>query len=215
MVRGIFISFEGCDGSGKSTQIKLLAEKLKDAGVDVLVTREPGGTEFGELVRKVLLDSNGPDRTSLAELFLYSAARAEIVQRVIIPALESGRVVLTERFADSTTVYQGYAGGIPIEVIENINNVATCGLVPDLTFVLDVNDPRVFHDRLAPKAKDKIEMRDDRYHSKVREGYRRLALGNPERVRLIDATLPPERILAIVEDNVWKVLRDKKGGRAQ
>lgn len=113
MVRGIFISFEGCDGSGKSTQIKLLAEKLKDAGVDVLVTREPGGTEFGELVRKVLLDSNGPDRTSLAELFLYSAARAEIVQRVIIPALESGRVVLTERFADSTTVYQGYAEEFP------------------------------------------------------------------------------------------------------
>jgi dTMP kinase len=215
MVRGVFITFEGCDGSGKSTQMKLIRERLEDAGIDVLVTREPGGTEFGELVRRVLLDSSGPDRTSLAELFLYAASRAEIVHKVIMPALERGQVVLTERFADSTTVYQGYAGGIPVEDVETINNVATCGLVPDLTFVLDVNDPQVFHDRLAPKSKDKIEMRDDRYHAKVREGYRQLARNHPERVRLIDATLPPQDVLAIVEDTVWKVLRNKKGGRAQ
>lgn len=214
-MRGVFITFEGCDGSGKSTQMKLIRERLEGAGIDVLVTREPGGTEFGELVRRVLLDSSGPDRTSLAELFLYAASRAEIVQKVILPALQRGQVVLTERFADSTTVYQGYAGGIPVEDIETINNVATCGLVPDLTFVLDVNDPRVFHDRLAPKTKDKIEMRDDLYHAKVREGYRQLAHSHPERIRLIDATLPPQDVLAIVEGTVWEVLRDKKGGRAQ
>ncbi len=213
-MQGVFVTFEGCDGSGKSTQLKLLTENLIQAGVDVLVTREPGGTKFGELVRRVLLDSSGPDRTCLAELFLYSASRAEIVQKILLPALREGRVVLTERFADSTTVYQGYAGGIPIEDIEIINKVATCGLVPDLTFVLDVNDPRVFHDRLAPKMKDKIEMRDDGYHAKVREGYRLLALRHPERIRLIDATLPSASILAILEESVWKVLNSKKGGRA-
>ena len=213
-MQGVFVTFEGCDGSGKSTQLKLLTENLIQAGVDVLVTREPGGTKFGELVRRVLLDSSGPDRTCLAELFLYSASRAEIVQKILLPALREGRVVLTERFADSTTVYQGYAGGIPIEDIEIINKVATCGLVPDLTFVLDVNDPRVFHDRLAPKMKDKIEMRDDGYHAKVREGYRQLALRHPERIRLIDATLPSASILAILEESVWKVLNSKKGGRA-
>lgn len=213
-MQGVFVTFEGCDGSGKSTQLKLLTENLIQAGVDVLVTREPGGTPFGELVRRVLLDSSGPDRTCLAELFLYSASRAEIVQKILLPALREGRVVLTERFADSTTVYQGYAGGIPIEDIEIINKVATCGLVPDLTFVLDVNDPRVFHDRLAPKMKDKIEMRDDGYHAKVREGYRLLALRHPERIRLIDATLPSASILAILEESVWKVLNSKKGGRA-
>lgn len=211
---GVFITFEGCDGSGKSTQLKLLTESLTEAGIDVLVTREPGGTEFGELVRRVLLDSSGPERTSLAELFLYSASRAEIVRKVLLPALAKGQVVITERFADSTTVYQGYAGGIPIEDIETINQVATCGLVPDLTFVLDVKDPRVFHDRLAPKAKDKIEMRDDGYHAKVREGYRQLALRHPERIRLIDATLPTASVLAILEESVWKVLNSKKGGRA-
>lgn len=211
---GVFITFEGCDGSGKSTQLKLLTESLTEAGIDVLVTREPGGTEFGELVRRVLLDSSGPERTSLAELFLYSASRAEIVRKVLLPALAKGQVVITERYADSTTVYQGYAGGIPIEDIETINQVATCGLVPDLTFVLDVKDPRVFHDRLAPKAKDKIEMRDDGYHAKVREGYRQLALRHPERIRLIDATLPTASVLAILEESVWKVLNSKKGGRA-
>ncbi len=211
-MRGTFVTFEGCDGSGKTTQLGLLREALMARGVEVLITREPGGTEFGEVVRNILLDPHGPDRTILAELFLYSAARAEIVHRVIRPALMAGRVVLAERFTDSTIVYQGYAGGISLESIEKVNRIATGGISPDLTFVLDVCDPQVFDERLAPKQKDKIESRDDSYHSRVREGYRTLALAYPERMRLIDATLPRDRILSLVMAEVQKEFHRKKEG---
>jgi len=197
-LRGIFITFEGCDGSGKSTQIKWVSEALKKRGVDVLTTREPGGTPFGELVRSLLLDPNGPERTPLAEMLMYSAARAEIVARVIAPALLEGKVVLSERFFDSTTVYQGYAGGIPIPDIETINRISTVGLTPDLTFVLDLKDPQVFHARLGPKKKDKIESRDEEYHRRVREGYRDLARRYPERIRVVDASLTEDEVFGAV-----------------
>lgn len=197
-MRGIFITFEGCDGSGKSTQLRRVSEALKARGVDVLVTREPGGTPFGELVRELLLDPAGPDRTALAETLMYSAARAELVLRVILPALEQGKVVLSERFHDSTTVYQGYAGGIPIPDIEAINRISTVGLTPDLTFVLDIEDPQVFHARLGPKKKDKIESRSDEYHRKVREGYRDLARRYPERIYLVDASLTEDEVFGAV-----------------
>ncbi|HHX28994.1 MAG: dTMP kinase [Bacillota bacterium] len=197
-MRGVFITFEGCDGSGKSTQIKRVSGALRDRGIDVLVTREPGGTPFGEIVRSVLLDPNGPERTGLAEMLMYSAARAEIVSQVIRPALIQGRVVLSERFYDSTTVYQGYAGGIHIPDIEAINRISTGDLAPDLTFVLDLNDPQVFHARMRPKKKDKIESRSDEYHERVRQGYRDLALRYPERIHVIDASLTEDEVFQAV-----------------
>lgn len=211
-MRGVFITFEGCDGSGKSTQLKAVSQALSASGLDVLVTREPGGTEFGELVREALLDPSGPDRSIVAEMFLYAASRAELVRAVILPALSAGKVVLQERFTDSTLVYQGYAGGIPIPDIEIIDRIATGGLAPDLTLVLDVEDPLVFRERLAPKTKDKIELRDDEYHAKVRQGYREIAARFPGRIKLVDATLPLDQVETVVLHEVREVIRQLMGG---
>lgn len=211
-MRGAFITFEGCDGSGKSTQLERVSEALSAQGFDVLATREPGGTPFGEIVRSVLLDPDGPERTAMAELFMYSSARAELVAKVIRPALERGMVVLVERFYDSTTVYQGYAGGIPVSDIETINRISTGGLVPDLTFVLDIDDLQVFHVRLRPKKKDKIESRDDEYHLRVMKGYRDLASRYPERIRLIDASLPEDEVSRLVMADVSDLLEKRKRG---
>lgn len=212
-MRGVFITFEGCDGSGKSTQIAAVARELVVSGMEVVVTREPGGTDFGEMVRKVLLDPSGPDRNILAEMFLYSASRAELVREVIRPALDAGKVVLAERFTDSTVVYQGYAGGIPIPDIESTSRIATGNLTPDLTLVLDVSDPLVVRERLAPKSKDKIELRDDEYHARVRQGYRELAGRFPGRIKLVDGTLPRDRIERIVFKEVMGVVSERMGGR--
>lgn len=210
-MRGSFITFEGCDGSGKSTQILAIWRELQDSGVPVLLTREPGGTPFGEMVRRMLLDPAGPDRSILAELLLYAASRAELVRTVILPALRQGKVVLVERFTDSSLVYQGYAGGIPIPDIENINRIATGDLEADLTLVFDVNDPAVFRERLAPKDKDKIELRDDEYHAKVRQGYRDLAARYPSRIRLIDGTLPRDQVFQIILREVRDILKQRGG----
>ncbi len=214
-MRGVFITFEGCDGSGKSTQIKRVSEALRERGVQVLTTREPGGTPFGEVVRGVLLDPAGPERTPLAETLMYSAARAEIVAQVIRPALLQGRVVLAERFCDSTTVYQGYAGGIAIPDIEPINRISTGGLTPDLTFVLDLSDPQVFHARLSPKQKDKIESRDDEYHRRVRQGYRDLALRYPERMHVIDASLTEDEVFKAVMSVIVRFIDRLQRGDAR
>ncbi len=210
-MRGSLITFEGCDGSGKSTQIQAIARELRSLGVPVLLTREPGGTPFGEMVRKSLLDPKGPERTPLAELLLYASSRAELVRTVILPALNQGTIVLTERFTDSSLVYQGFAGGIPLADIESINRIATGNLTPDLTLVFDVCDPAVFYDRLAPKTRDKIEMRDDEYHEKVRRGYRELKSLYPGRVKIIDATLSKERVYSDALSLVLEVVR-RKGG---
>ena len=214
-MRGSFITFEGCDGSGKSTQIQAIAQELQEAGVPVLLTREPGGTLFGEMVRGMLLDPKGPERGALAEFLLYAASRAELVRTVIFPALEEGKVVLVERFTDSSIVYQGYAGGIPIPYIENINRIATGDLSPDLTLVFDVADPAIFRERLAPKVKDKIELRGDEYHAKVRQGYRELASRYPGRIKLIDGTLPMDQVFEKALAEVRKVLEEgiEKGGK--
>ncbi len=210
---GTFISFEGCDGSGKSTQLKRVHERLLSQGVDVMLTREPGGTPVGELIRGLLLDPNGPDRTGLAETLLYAASRAEIVERVLLPALEDGKVILVERYSDSTLVYQGMAGGIPIDDIEDINRIATCGLIPDLTLVFDIADPQVLHRRMAPKEKDKIESRDEAYHARVREGYRALSKRYSERIKLINGELPQDEVEEIVFREVWSTLERRKGGK--
>jgi len=192
--------------------MKAVSQALQALHVDVVVTREPGGTDFGEMVRGFLLDPAGPDRGVLAEAFLYSACRAELVQKVIVPALKEGKVVLVERFVDSTIVYQGYAGGIPIPDIESISRIATEDLVPDLTLVFDIDDPVVFDERLAPKNRDKIELRDDEYHARVRQGYRDLAERFPNRIRLIDGAMPRDEVERTVLREVLSVLRERRGG---
>jgi len=164
----------------------------------------------------MLLDPQGPERGALAEFLLYAASRAELVRTVVLPALDEGKVVLVERFTDSSIVYQGYAGGIPVPYIENINRIATGDLSPDLTLVFDVADPAIFRERLAPKVKDKIELRGDEYHSKVRQGYRELASRYPGRIKLIDGTLSREQVFDAALAEVRKVLERgsiEKGGK--
>ncbi len=197
---GVFISLEGCDGSGKSTQISRISSRLDSAGLNPLVTREPGGTPFGERVRQLLLDPGSPDRSILSETFLYAAARAEFVSKIVRPALAQGRIVITERYVDSTWVYQGYAGGVSVSNIESINTIATGGMETDLTIILDISDSTVINERLALKQKDKIESRSGKYHQKVREGYRVLAKRFPHRVICIDAGLD----VSAVESLIWK-----------
>ncbi len=207
-MRGCLITFEGCDGSGKSSQITRVAKMLEGKGFDVLVTREPGGTPLGEAVRQLLLDKDGPERGVLAEAFLYCACRAELVEKVLAPSLRSCKMVLVERYTDSTLAYQGFAGGASLGEIERLNSVATGGLVPDLTVVFDVSDSEVTNRRLASRERDRIEERDEQYHERVRQAYRTLAKRYPERIRIVDASAPEdevfERVMAIVEDFLRK-----------
>ncbi len=168
--RPCFIVLDGPDGCGKSTQAGLLAERLTGAGADVLLTREPGGTPAGRRIREVLLDPETGHIDPLAEAFLFCADRAQHVRTVIVPALEQGRIVVCDRFASATVVYQGYAGMIGIELAERLSTIATDGLEPDLLVVLDV-DAATAAERLAEQRLDRIERNDDEFHRRVREGF--------------------------------------------
>ena len=192
MPRGIFVSFEGSEGCGKSTQIRLLADRLKGVGHQVLQTREPGGTEIGEQLRDLLQFSKaGHAMASETELLLFTASRAQLVREVIAPALEAGTMVLADRFLDSTTVYQGVARKLDPAQVASINRFAVGGTLPDITFVLDL-DPAIARERMrrrpAPAgAPDRMESQPAAFFDAVRAGYLALAANNPDRVRLLDA----------------------------
>jgi len=193
----VFVTFEGLDGSGKSTQAEMLEAYLVGRGRDVVRTREPGGTPLGERIRELLL--SGPEMTAWAEAALFAAARAELAERVIRPALERGADVVCDRYLDSSLVYQGIARGLGIERVLALN-VAVADLLPDRTFVLLV-DPAVSAARIAGEP-DRIERAGDGFRAAVAAGYRRLGERFPERVRTIDGTLPVEEIAAIVRDHL-------------
>lgn len=184
--RGMFITFEGGEGSGKSTQIGILARRLEAAGLAVRTLREPGGTEVGEAVRHILLDPEHAGLDARAELLLYEAARAQLVAEVIEPALEAGEVVLCDRFFDSTTAYQGYARSLPLDEIDSLNAIATGGVVPDRTLVLDI-DPEVGVERATAESVDRLEAEDMAFHRNVRAGFLAVAAAEPGRVRVVDA----------------------------
>ena len=199
-----FISFEGGEGAGKSTQIELLAKRLKAAGHRVLVTREPGGTPLGESIRHLLKHApEGRDMTAEAELLLFLASRAELVRKVIVPALDEGQWVLSDRFLDSTTVYQGIGRRLPAEVVERINAFAVGPHLPSLTLVLDL-EPEETRRRLQSRAKtgkvkfDRLEAEPADFHERVRQGYLALAHAHPDRVRLVPAAGPIDGIAEVV-----------------
>jgi dTMP kinase len=187
---------DGVEGCGKSTQISLLAERLRADGVDVVVTHEPGGTEVGEGIRALLLDPRYTDVTALTEVFLFCASRAQHVAEVIRPALEAGKTVICDRFGASTAVYQGFAGGLGFALVEQLNETATTGILPDLTIILDL-DPEIGMKRkfeAAGDQADRIERKAMSYHQRVREGYMQFAHRHRHRVRVIGAAAPVEDV---------------------
>jgi dTMP kinase len=196
---GAFITFEGGEGTGKSTQIRLLAERLEAAGLTVRVLREPGGTVVGEAVRRILLDPDHAELGVSAEILLYEASRAQLVDEVIRPALTAGEVVLCDRFFDSTTAYQGYARGIDLARIDALNEAATGGLVPDRTLVLDI-DPAVGVQRATAESTDRLEAESLGFHVRVREGFLAIADQEPGRMRVIDASGSAEQVAERVAD---------------
>ena len=206
----MFITFEGIEGTGKSTQITLLKELMLARGERVVVTLEPGGSRIGTELRRVLLSLENRDLTPQAELFLYLADRAQHVAQVVRPALASGAVVLCDRFADSTVAYQGYGRGMDPELLHRLNAVAVDGLWPELTILLDL-DPVIGLERAVARnhsegktsAEGRFEAESLAFHSRVRQGFLKLAAGSPERISVVDATGTPEeialRVRALVE----------------
>ena len=201
--RGVFITFEGGDGCGKSTQLRRLARRLEAAGIPVRTLREPGGTVVGEAVRGVLLDPDNLGMDPFAELMLYEASRAQLVAEVIEPSLESGEVVLCDRFADSTTAYQGHARGLPLAEVAALNDVATGGLAPDRTVLLDI-DPALGIQRATTESADRLEGEDLSFHERVRQGFLAIAANEPDRIRVVDASGDVEtvatRVFAAIRD---------------
>jgi dTMP kinase len=196
-MRGWFITLEGPEGCGKSTQLRLLASWLSQAGVEPVVTREPGGTPIGEVIRDLLHDCSRTDMAFETEILLYAASRAQHVVQVIRPELDQGRIVLCDRFYDSTYAYQGYGRGLPLEALRRITAFATQGLVPDLTLYLDVSPEVGLRRRQeSGEALNRLDREAVAFHTRVRQGYLALMAEEPERWRCIDATRPIEAVHA-------------------
>lgn len=198
---GTFITFEGIDGSGKSTQLKLLRQFLLNSGCDVLTTREPGGTALGLRLREALLDAL-EEVDPLTELLVFAADRAQHVRRTLLPALESGAVVISDRYADATVAYQGAGRGFPPELISQIVQLATGGLKPDLTLLFDVSIAESTSrttrrssgkNAAARGARDRLDIEDAEFHTRVRDAYLRISQQEPERVKIIDTSGPVDR----------------------
>lgn len=214
-MRGLFITFEGPEGSGKTTQAELVRAKLEAMGLGILRTREPGGTPTGELIRKILQhDAGGDELAPECELLLFEASRAQLVRNVIIPALQSGTSVLCDRFADSTTVYQGIARGFGIALVESINTFAIGEAVPDLTIMLDVAAGRGLErvSERSPHGKqsyDRIEREALSFHEQVRQGYLELAAAEPQRCVVVNT----DRECEMVAEDVWNVIQSRIGDK--
>ncbi len=208
MKRGLFLSFEGGEGSGKSVQAKLLSELLAQRGREVVLTREPGGTAAGERIREIVLHAQeialGPE----AQVLLYSTARAQNVREVIAPALEAGKVVIADRFYDSTLAYQGYGHGVPLDQIRDVTKLAVGDLVPDRTFLLDIA-VSIGLGRSGWRAQskwDRFEVLDPAFHERVREGYLRLAAAEPRRWIVIKADRDEQAIATDVRRELEALL---------
>ena len=202
MKKGYFISFEGPDGAGKSTQIEYLKEYLDERGLESVITREPGGTQISEKIRDMLLDKENADMTARTEALLYSASRAQLVEKVIQPAIDSGKIVVCDRYFDSSIAYQGFGRSLGPKIAE-INKFAVNELEPDLTFLLMI-DPEDVKERLDQENLDRLESEDLEFKRKVLEGFESVAEEYRFRVRVIDATLPREEIRdRIIKEVEW------------
>ena len=213
---GLFVTFEGGEGTGKTTQLKALLAHLRAAGRDAIQTRDPGGTPIGKQIRGLLLDPENTRMAAASELFLYEASRAQLVHEVIRPALGAGRIVLCDRFIDSTVAYQGYGREVDLDLIARLNALATGGVRPDLTFLLDL-DPEAGLARATQRVTqrqerhDRIEEEVLAFHQRVRAGYRAIAAAEPGRVAVLDAARGMAEIEGDVRRRVDELLR-RSGG---
>ena len=205
-MKGIFISMEGPDGSGKSTQIELLNKYLETVGYDIVITREPGGTKISEAIREIILNREYVNMSYMTEALLYAGARAQLVAEVIKPALEAGKAVISDRFVDSSAVYQGMARGLGIDRIYSLNEFALQGIMPDLTIHLDLPARVGIGRKKDQKELDRMEMEALDFHERVAEGYRTLAKNAPDRIYTIDATLDIETIHEEIVSKIKEIM---------
>ncbi len=204
MKNGYFISFEGIDGSGKSTQIKRLKAYLEEKGYDVVVTREPGGTEIGEKIRKIILDPRNRNMSDMTEALLYAASRAQHVSEVILPAVEQGKIVICDRFVDSSIAYQGYGRKMG-DCIKIINRYAAGGIAPDITFLMKLGTDAVDR-RIGNRRKDRIELETEEFYKRVSAGYDALTSAFPERILSIDAGQSVSDIEKDIKSHVCRLM---------
>lgn len=202
----MFISFEGVDYSGKTTQAQLLVERLRTIGKEVLLLREPGGTELSEKIRTILLNKSHIHIAEKSELFLFSAARCQLVSEVIVKALREGTAIVCDRFFDSTTAYQGYGRGLSLEEIKVVNRIATSGTAPDLTILVDIEVAELRR-RLAAAgvARDRMESAGDHFYDRVRNGYLTMAKDEAKRFVTVDGMRPAEAI----HDEIWNIIQQR------
>ncbi|MBP3326911.1 MAG: dTMP kinase [Coprococcus sp.] len=205
-MKGIFITMEGPDGAGKSTQIDMLRSYLNDRGYDVLITRDPGGNEISEAIRQIILNKDFTEMGYMTELLLYASARAQLVKENIKPALEAGKAVIADRFVDSSAVYQGIGRGLGIDTVYKVNEFALQGIMPDMTFLMDLDAETGIARKKNQAELDRMENETLEFHRKVVEGYRLLAENNQNRIVKIDATLPISEIHDIIIRHVEKNL---------
>lgn len=205
-MKGIFISMEGPDGSGKSTQIDLLIKYLESRGYEIVVTREPGGNAISEAIREIILNKEYTDMSYMTEALLYASARAQLVSEVIKPALDAGKAVISDRFVDSSAVYQGMARGLGVDNVYKINEFALQGIMPDVTIHLDLPASVGIARKKNQAELDRMELETLDFHERVAEGYRKLAALAPERIYTVDALLPVEEIHHMIVTQVGRVM---------
>lgn len=208
---GIFITFEGIDGCGKSTQIVLLQKNLEDHGYTVVLTREPGGTVISEKIRELILSVENTGMSTKCELLLYLAARAQHVDQKIIPELLKNKIVLSDRFEEATYAYQGFGRGVSLDILMSINMYATSKVTPDLTFILDIPiEESELRWKKSGKVRDRLELNNKNFFKRVRKGYQDRAAMNPDRIVLLDGTLDIGVLEKQIIDKSIEVIRDKQ-----
>jgi len=202
---GYLITFEGIDFSGKSLQVKKLVHRLEALGYRVEFFREPGGTAISERIRQILLDTSHAEMHPITELLLYSAARAQLVREKILPDLAAGKTVICDRFADSSTAYQGYGRNIPLQMVQKAHALAIGSLQPDITFLLDMDPGAAFKRKSKKRELDRLESERLEFYTRVRKGYLEIAQTEKERFVVLDASRPPEEI----QEKIWAELKKK------
>lgn len=201
----LFVTFEGGEGCGKSTQARALYKRVSESGIPVVLSHEPGGTSLGKQARRYLKQTRKSEISPLAELFLFAASRAQLVAEVIRPSLARGVMVICDRYTDSTMVYQGYGRGLDLDVIQAINTMVTQGLFPDLVILLDL-PVEIGLARKRSARKDRFESEELAFHHRVREGYLKMAAADPQRWLVVDATLPKKKVAQVVWERVKGLL---------